>query len=647
MFNQTEMNNTLENINLKSISKLAIVLLLLLFFLQIFIFNNYINSNTFSDFEFCSIVEQNNIIDKDNIVINTVDLPVIPEYQNLKCLNKIYQSSVQEDGVHISFAQNKIIYSYILYFLFLINFIFFLLFKERQYVFLFFLLTINFYIFLVADNTLLEIFLLLFIFLIPLVSSKLIIEKINLKLVLLAVLLLSAFLQQYHLSKEIIGWEISTYLSMGQDINRGNLPYESQFELKGALLFYIFSFIDLISNGDFRLAKILNDIPILLLTIIMFMTLQLKNKKYNTIGAILLYTSLLSIEYYGEIAYSEHHSLIPIAVSFYLLERSKDRNYFLIGILFSLATLINHGSVILFFSIVLYIFINNKKNLRNLFIGFSIPHLIFLFIYFINDLLNVYLVANLQIPLNYTGVPFSERITRILYGVVDPFTGLLSYNILLYISSLIIALFITYLAFNSFRKGSFKNDFTTIHYFFIACLIHLFILGTAPGRYNFIIYFFCLYIVNLEEKISTKFFLPLIIITSLSVFQNSYDKSFENITNYETIEENYQLQIIAQGLKETYNANSSSSVLALESHLILYYLDVPNASYVNHPTLIFINEVNVFDNPENASQEDVFKELISKNPDFLICNPYLKTVCENLDNYKNINYDYAIFMKEN
>lgn len=42
--------------------------------------------------------------------------------------------------------------------------------------------------------------------------------------ILFVILLISIFTQQIYLNKEVIGWEISTFLTMGQDIFRGYLP---------------------------------------------------------------------------------------------------------------------------------------------------------------------------------------------------------------------------------------------------------------------------------------------------------------------------------------------------------------------------------------------------------------------------------------
>jgi hypothetical protein len=634
------MNTNQEKTVYGFFTKSLISVFLLTLFTQIFLFNNAISKNSLSKVNTCSVVEKidNTLLDSESLIISFVDIPLIPEFENIQCLNTIYGASINEGVVFIALAQNKVIYSYALVVLSLINFIFYFFRKERLSLFLFFLVTLNLYIFLVAENSIAETFILAAIFLVPLITDLEIIEKINMNFVLLGVLFLSFFLQQVYLSKEVLGWEVSTYLSMGQDINRGNLPYESQYENKGVFLFYIYSIIDFLSNGDYRIVKFLQDIPLLVLTILMFSTLKQKGKKENIIAALLVYTSILSIEYYGASGFTELYALLPIALAIYLLEKKQDTNFLFLGILFSLATLTNHGTAIFFIAATFYIYLKYKNQLARFFIGFSIPHLFFLLIYFINDLLRVYLIANIQIPLGYTSRPLVDRVSGFSSGFTGAFRGLYNYNIFLAAAALFITGFIVYLALNSFRKDSSPNALSSLPYFFVGGLIHLFIIGQAPGRYNFLIYLFCLYIINLQENIVTKFLLPLVVIASLSIFQSSYEKSSENIQNFETIEEKYLLQEIAKDLQLNYDVDTNSKVLALDHHLILYYLDVPNLSYVNHPTLMFLNEVNLFDNPENTTKEEIFNELMSKEPDIILCNEELYSFCENINNYKKIEY---------
>ena len=65
----------------------------------------------------------------------------------------------------------------------------------------------------------------------------------------------------------------------------------------------------------------------------------------------------------------------------------------------------------------------------------------------------------------------------------------------------------------------------------------------------------------MEENISRIFFLPFIVIVSLSVLENRYEKSFENIQNFETIEENYAMQTVAEELKINYGVDTKTNVL--------------------------------------------------------------------------------------
>ena len=547
--------------------------------------------------------------------------------------------SIESFTLSISLVQTRVLFSLILLGLFNLNL------KERIYASLVIFVGLIFYVFLNIDDLSIEFILVGLVFFMPLLTDKGIFEKINLKFILLAVLLLTFYLQQFYLSKEVISWDISTYLSMGQDINRGNIPFESQYSLKAVLCFYIFSLIDLLSNGDYRIVKILNDIPLLILIVIMFFTTQLKLKKVNTVSSILLYSSILFIDYYGATAYTEHFTLIPIAIAFYLIERNKESNYLLIGVLFSLSTLINHGSAVLFFSALVFVIFNRKDQVIKFLLGFSIPHLGFLFFYYINELLSVYLIANLQIPLNYTSLPLSEKIDDMYFGYRGFFIGLSNFNTMVF-AAVVLAIVLILLHSNILKKTTYSIDrFSSINYFLIGCVIHLFIVGHAPVRHNFFIYFFCLCLVNINENLSRRLVLPVVLIASLSVLTNHYDKPYENIQKFESLEDTYLFYRAAESLKTYHNADSSSTILALNSQLILYYLDIPNSSYVNHPAMIFVEEVNVFDNPNNQTEEDVFSELLLANPDFVICPESSFTFCRDIVGYNLIDGYLGIFKK--
>ena len=80
-----------------------------------------------------------------------------------------------------------------------------------------------------------------------------------------------------------------TLLVIGQDVLRGYLPYENQFEPKGPLLYYFIALIVYIAKGQLIFVKIINDLLILLISFVIIKIAKLQNK------SIFLSTSLASL----------------------------------------------------------------------------------------------------------------------------------------------------------------------------------------------------------------------------------------------------------------------------------------------------------------------------------------------------------------
>ena len=87
---------------------------------------------------------------KDDVIVQSLDVPLFPELQNFKCLNKIYKINQTPDNVIIYFAQNKIIFNYIYYFLVLISALIYSRYKSKKFLYISFILVLNFYVLLVA-----------------------------------------------------------------------------------------------------------------------------------------------------------------------------------------------------------------------------------------------------------------------------------------------------------------------------------------------------------------------------------------------------------------------------------------------------------------------------------------------------------------
>ena len=95
-------------------TKSFIFIFLFTFLIQVFLFNNAISKNSLSDITFCSLVEEINLssLEAESLLISSVDIPIIPEFENLKCLNTIHATTITQDFVLVSLAQNKIRYNY-------------------------------------------------------------------------------------------------------------------------------------------------------------------------------------------------------------------------------------------------------------------------------------------------------------------------------------------------------------------------------------------------------------------------------------------------------------------------------------------------------------------------------------------------------
>ena len=77
-----------------------------------------------------------------------------------------------------------------------------------------------------------------------------------------------------------------------------------------------------------------------------------------------------------------------------------------------------------------------------------------------------------------------------------------------------------------------------------------------------------------------------------------------------------------------------NSILALDHHLILYYLEIENDSYVVHPSLIWLEHINKFSYKQN--DETTFKNLLTNEPDIILCNSNLYNFCKKIDGYELI-----------
>ena len=102
-------------------------------------------------------------------------------------------------------------------------------------------------------------------------------------LVILLFFPVTYILQNHLLQFETITWDTSSYLLASQEIGRGFIPYETQWESKGPLLLYLYYFLSHIVDGNYVYFKLINDLFIFLTAILIF-TGVYKNTKNKYIS---------------------------------------------------------------------------------------------------------------------------------------------------------------------------------------------------------------------------------------------------------------------------------------------------------------------------------------------------------------------------
>ena len=92
-------------------------------------------------------------------------------------------------------------------------------------------------------------------------------------------------MQNHLLQFETITWDTSSYLVASQEIGRGFIPYETQWESKGPLLLYLYYFLSHIVDGNYVYFKLINDLFLYLTAILIFSGVY-KNTKNKYISII-------------------------------------------------------------------------------------------------------------------------------------------------------------------------------------------------------------------------------------------------------------------------------------------------------------------------------------------------------------------------
>jgi hypothetical protein len=467
---------------------------------------------------------------------------------------------------------------------------------------------------------------------------------------LFLLLLLTFMTQNKYLNFETITWDIPSYLVASQEINRGFLPQETQWESKGPFFLYLYNFISNIGNNNYLYFKLLNDLVLFISTVFLYSSISniYKNRLKAFMCSVLFVLITSHVWFISE--FSEIYCLSLLSFSYFIYKRYPKNKflYFLLGLSISFSTLINQGTVIFLIPYLLIVVIKKENNflvkIRSILTGFLIPHIFFISYYYANDLLDIYISQYIQLPLNYVSSS-DPSLSEIL--VIS--RELFQYDYFLYFSLISTLLFLIPKIFKENKKDIFSIELLN----FLIAVSLFFIAGHNYQHHLFYaIFFFVVFISKLKIPSQVQFVYFLIFCSSISIGLKNFEDSYYNLTNRDLIYNNYPLKKLSLEISSLVG-NSNFNILALDYVLVLYYLDIPNISYIIHPgnhTEEYIVEELIRLNRVKVNKFNHVSYLIEQEPKVILCNPTLivNGVPEKVDfyncgisdykrNYKQIN----------
>ena len=428
--------------------------------------------------------------------------------------------------------------------------------------------------------------------------------------------------QNVYLNIETIEWDIASYLIATQDIKSGFLPNQTQWESKGPIFIYLYFFLSNIAQGSLVIFKLLNDLLLFLTAVFLFeLLLQKLNNMTISISGSTLFLLLMS-QSWALSGYSELYALFFISIAILIISKFKYSNihYIYAGFILSIATLINQGTAIFIIPILISEYVlNNKKDyflkIAMMSLGFLIPHLIFLILYSLNNLLDIYFATFITIPFAYIQAQYANfyELTVFLREVAEV-------NFYVYLS--IITLVVLSLSnFVTTPYLKFKKEFFDLYNQFIFFSLIFYFVGSHNYYHHliFLLFFIPFLIPKLINKKQKLFFSVVVLFGLLMNMSMTIEKSLNNLNNISSIQNEYPLYNLSKEIDSYFEGDYE--VLAFDYNLILFYLDKKNYSYIVHPSNHYEEDIIKVLKSLNKLEENYISTLIDSEPDVIICNP--------------------------
>lgn len=450
--------------------------------------------------------------------------------------------------------------------------------------------------------------------------------------------------QFYTINLETLNWDINTYIVMGQDVLRGNLPYENHFDNKGPLFYFFYSIP--VSFKNLHIIRVFNDLVLGFLICLIYIISKKLNPSLPKLYLLLpSFYFLLYMSYpIGHAGMSEIYCLVFIGLginSGISMNRNKF-SLFKTGLYFSISYLTSPSVVLLISTLSILIIIKNIKG-KKLFeiiyfiIGAITPLAILMTIYASKNLLYELIFTLFIFPVIYT-TSQNQINTRVFIDYLTDYLYLENYFALGLVTLFIFILFIFYLPKNIKNLSKFENENFTKSLLFVGTFFSIItFFNVAVPWWHYLIYYFffssfiliSIQIPNLKNINSL-----LILLCALNVFPFMIRDNIKILTNLNNIYENYPIFSEYKFINERYKIES---ILPLNNHLILFYFDLPSSNYIVHPSNYEKSSyVNGLQKVGLLNKNEINNLINNGEIDLLVCNRFILEKCENSDSYEMI-----------
>ena len=440
-------------------------------------------------------------------------------------------------------------------------------------------------------------------------------QNINSLWLVIVLFIFTIFTQNSFLNFETITWDVASYLVASIEVGQGNIPMETQWESKGPVLFYLYYLFNLIANGNYIYFRLINDVLLFIISLFIFWSVYINSNKDKAKGFFSsMFFILLTSKVWYVSEFSELYCLFFISLAYLLstLLKNKISVNFIEGLLIGISSLINQGSVLFLIPFVIKN-LKNKINLKNIIsqsIGFIFPHLFFVLLYLSRDLFDVYYANYITIPLGY-----SEASLSTLYELRVWTREYFHYNHFLYFS--ILSLGIGYVLSNI---NNIKNAFLQPYFSGTILGIAIYFIGSHNYYHHlfYFLFFISLLFASIEDRKYKLVIFLFVIFSSVSIFINVFENSYNNLKSLDETYSNYPLLQLSDEIDSYFE--DDYTIFALDYLFILHYLEKENYSYIVHPMNHFADFITDVLIDLNKIPKDNVNKLISEEPDVIICN---------------------------